>query len=318
MRIVLILLLAAALAAAQPAPPAAAPAAGGAASPRGVFVPAWPPNGAALTEDSVTASIGGTSAPVLNVQGPDDDLVMLVVLDLAGDLSLVDAARNTMIAEFDEYPNNHYIGVLSAQDGLRVLSEPTANRQQIANAIRSQQVGGRAGLLNTVETAAHLADSIGAKSGVRMAVLYITDSDIENYREDYTNPVVNSSDSRDLSRRFSDNLVKERVSRLVSGLTATQTPVFIVHLDYRTDPLNEAYQTGLLEVARATGGNAWFCRSLSGIPTEVREALDRAESLWSVRVGLPNTDVRQFDVTLAIPSQGLLEYRSRYTISAQP
>jgi hypothetical protein len=271
-----------------------------------------------LTQESVTASISGDSAPVLDVLGPEDDMVLLVVLDLAGDLSLVDAARSTLIQEFDNFPENHYVAVMSAQDGLRPLSEPTADRDRIAQAIRSQQVGGRAGLLNTVETAAHIGDSISARAGVRLAVLYITDSDIENYREDYTNPVVNSSDSRDLSRRFSDNLVKERVSRIVSGLTATQTPVFVVHLDYRTDPLNEAYQTGLLEIARATGGNAWFCRSQSGIPTEVREAVSRAESLWSVRVGLPDAEMRQFDVTLVIPNEGLLEYRSRYMVSAQP
>jgi len=281
-------------------------------------VPAWPPNGAALTEESVTASIGGASAPVLEVRGPEDDLVLVVVLDLAGDLSLVDAARDTLIGEFDEFPENHYVAVMSAQDGLRPLSEPTADREKIAAAIRSQQVGGRAGLLNTVESAAHLGDAIGARSGVRVAVLYVTDSDISNYREDYTNPVVNSSDSRDLSRAFSDGLVKERISRLVGNLTATQTPVFLVHLEYRTDPLNEAYQTGLLELARTTGGNAWFCRSLSGIPTEVREAVDRAESLWSVRVGLPDPSLRQFDVTLMIPQQGLLEYRSRYMMNERP
>jgi len=313
MRFALILLLTAAIVAAQPVPQQE----NGTSAP-GVFVPAWPPNGASLTEESITASVAGTSAPVLAVQGPQDDLVLLVVLDLAGDLSLVDAARSALINRVDEFPENHYVAVMSAQDGLRALAEPTANRQQIDEAIRSQQVGGRAGLLNTVETAAHLGDSIAGKSGVRMAVLYLTDSDIENYREDYTNPVVNSSDQRDLSRRFSDNLVKERISRLVASLTATQTPVFIVHLDYRTDPLNEAYQTGLLELARATGGNARFCRTLSGIPSQVDEAIERAENLWSVRVGLPNSDLRQFDVTLMIPQEGLLEYRSRYMVSARP
>jgi len=311
MRLIPILLLAAAVMAAQP--PAQEPG----ATSSGVFVPAWPPSGADLTTESVTASISGTEAPILAVRGPEDDLVLLVVLDLAGDLSFVEAARSALIEKFAGFPDNHYVGVMSAQDGLRVLSEPTANREQVAAAIRSQQVGGRAGLLNTVEQAARLGDSIGSKSGVRLAVLYITDSDIENYREDYTNPVVNSSDSRDLSRQFSDGLVKERVSRLVAGLTATQTPLFIVHLDYRTDRLNEAYQTGLLELARATGGDVWFSRSLGGIPSEVREAVDRAESLWSVRVALPDPGVRQFEVTLAIPQEGLLEYRSRYLLNGR-
>ncbi len=282
----------------------------------GVVVPAWSPSGADLSAESVTASIGGAAAPVLSVLGPKDDLVLMVVLDLAGDLALVDTAREALIEKISGFADNHYVAVLSAQDGLRVLAEPTGDREKVATAIRSQQVGGRAGLLNTVQTVAYLGDSIEAKSGVRMAVLYITDSDIANYREDYTNPVVNSSDSRDLSRRFSDGLVKERISRIVAGLNSTQTPLFIVHLDYRTDRLNEAYQTGLLELARATGGDAWFARSQSGIPNQVASAVDRAADLWSVRVGLPDPDARQFEVTLLAPDEGILEYRSRFQLSA--
>lgn len=282
-----------------------------------VAVPAWPSSGATLTSESVTASVDGTEAPVLAVQGPQDDLVLLTVLDLAGDLSLVDAARDALIERISGFANNHYVAVLSAQDGLHALSEPTADRERTAAAIRSQLVGGRAGLLNTIEAASGLADAIEAKSGVRLAVLYVTDSDIANYREDYTNPVVNSSDFRDLSRRFSDGLVKERISRLVSSLRTTRTPVFVVHLDYRTDRLNEAYQTGLLEVARATGGDAWFARSQSGIPAEVSKAVDRVVDLWTVRVGLPDSTARQFEVTLLTPEEGLLEYRSRFQSSAQ-
>ena len=40
------------------------------------------------------------------------------------------------------------------------------------------------------------------KSPVRVSVLYITDRNIYNYREDYTNPVINGSDPHDLSRVF--------------------------------------------------------------------------------------------------------------------
>ena len=46
--------------------------------------------------------------------------------------------------------------VLQAQNGLRVLAEPTADRAIVAEAIRAHAVGGRAGLLNTVEQAAEL------------------------------------------------------------------------------------------------------------------------------------------------------------------
>ena len=309
MRLTLILLLLAAVMAAQ------LPADDSSNASSRVFVPAWPPAGTDLTAESVTASIGGTEAPILAVRGPEDDLVLLVILDLTGDLSLVEAARQALIEHMAGFPPNYYVGVMSAQDGLHPLSEPTPDRDQAAAAIRLQQVGGRAGLLNTVEQAAQLGDSIGSRSGVRLAVLYVTDSGIENYREDYTNPVVNSSDSRDLSRRFSDGLVKERISQLVAGLSATQTPLFIVHLDYRTDRLNEPYQTGLMELARATGGSVWFCRSLSSIPSEIREAVDRATAHWSVRVALPDPQSRQVDVTLASEQGNALDYRSRYLLN---
>lgn len=310
MRGAIILLLAAATLAAQPSSNDTRQRASD------IAVPAWTVAGVDLKPDSMTASIGGSAAPILALRGPEDDLVLLVVLDLAGDLSLVQVARQALIERLGSFPSNHYVGVMSAQDGLRPLVEPSAERDQTAEAIQSQQVGGRAGLMNTVEQAAQLGDAIGSRSGVRVAILYVTDSDIQNYREDYTNPVVNSSDARDLSRRFSDGLVKERISRLVAGLTATQTPVFVVHLDYRTDRLNEAYQTGLMELARTTGGNAWFCRSLAGIPTEMNEAVDRAVNHWSVRVALPNPEVRQVEVMLAFEQGGPLDYRSRYLLTS--
>jgi len=310
MRRALIVLLTAATLAAQP--PSSKP---GGESPD-ILVPAWIDTGVGLTQETMTASIGGIDAPILALRGPEDDLVLLVVLDLTGDLSLVQVARQALDERIAQLRPNHYVAVMSAQDGLHPLVEPSGDRERTAAAILSQQVGGRSGLLNTVEQAAELGDAIGSRSGVRVAVLYVTDSDIQNYREDYTNPVVNSSDARDLSRRFSDGLVKERISRLVNGLTATQTPVFVVHLDYRTDRLNEAYQTGLMELARTTGGNVWFCRSLAGIPTEMNEAVDRAVNLWSVRVALPDPEARQIEVMLAFEQGGPLDYRSRYLLTS--
>ncbi len=101
---------------------------------------------------------------------------------------------------------------------------------------------------------------------MRVAVLYITDSDIYNYREDYTNPVVNRSDSSDLSRRFPEGLIREEISRLSDNLATAKAPVFIVHLELNRQRLNDAYQNGLLQLAETTGGVGTLCRTRQEIP----------------------------------------------------
>ena len=45
-------------------------------------------------------------------------------------------------------------------------------------------------------------------------MLYVTDSGVANYRADLLNPVINSSDSGDLSRRFADRAVQERMAEM--------------------------------------------------------------------------------------------------------
>src|SRR5262245_44138684 len=116
---------------------------------------------------------------------------------------------------------------MRAQDGLAVIADPSHDRIASAAAIRALPVSGKAGLLDTVETAAGIADAVLAKALVRVAVLYVTDSDVRNYREDFSNPVINSSDSHDLSRRFPEGLVQERITRLEQRLASMQTPLFI-------------------------------------------------------------------------------------------
>ena len=91
---------------------------------------------------------------------------------------------------------------------------------------------------------------------------YITDSEVRNYREDFTNPVINSSDSRDLSRKFPEGLIREKISRTDEALAAFQTPVFIIHIAYSAERLTRRTRTGLLQLATTTGGSATFCRSM--------------------------------------------------------
>jgi hypothetical protein len=251
-----------------------------------------------LDRAAFQATLDGKTARVLRVRGPKDDLVMLVVLDLTGDLTLIDTARGALTEKLGGLPGNNWVGLLKAQDGLQVVADPTPDRQRIAAAIGEYGATGKAGLLTTIEAAAAVGDTLMARSSVRVAIVYITDSNIYNYREDFTNPVINSSDSRDLSRRFPDQLIREKMRKLSDGLASSETPLFFVHLNYFSDPINEAYQRGLLQLAEESGGTGAFCRSRGEIPEAVERVVAAAANHWSVVVELRGMKARTATVDL--------------------
>jgi hypothetical protein len=228
-------------------------------------------------------------------------------------MALVEPARQSLIERIRELPKTTWVALLRAQDGLQVVLDPTADREKTASAIAQLPVTGKAGLLNTIETAAGIADSIAVKSGVRVAVLYLTDSDVRNYREDFTNPVINSSDSRDLSRRFPEGLIREKISKLTDTLSGCQTPVFIAHLKYSSERLNEAYQSGLMQMAFATGGTAAFARSQAEVPLLISRMIESVQAQYSVLVRLPPKASSIVNLNLRSGDRPL-SYRSRFVL----
>ena len=210
-----------------------------------VSIPAWIETDSCGATPKFEAELNGKSAAVTAQLGPASDQIILLVFDLTGDLSLIDAAKQALIAEIPKLPPNTWVGLLRAQDGLHVLVDPGADRKPLTDAIQSLSNSGEPGLLETVQPALSLADAILRKSPVRVSVVYITDSSIYSYREDYTNPVINGSDPHDLSRRFPEALIQEKISKLVEDVSPLEAPLFVVHLNYRRDRLNEAYQNGL-------------------------------------------------------------------------
>lgn len=283
-----------------------------------VRIPVWldASPGRDLSAKDFTATIGGASSRVLQVQCPDGDLVILLVLDLSsGDLTLADPAKEALNAEIRELPPNAFVGLLRAQDGLAVLHDPTANRDAIATLVAQQTLSGKTGLLATIDTAGHIADAMLEKSAVRVAILYVTDGDVRNYREDFTNPVINSSDSHDLSRRFPETLVQEKIAKLDAVLAAEQAPVFIVNVSQQGDRLNEAYQNGMKQLAETTGGAAFFSRSTTEIPEAIRRSFDAVASHYSLTLDLPEHVSRrpQIHVTLAEGGRSLT-YRTRIVL----
>lgn len=225
---------------------------------------------------------------VKSFQGPRNSTILLLVFDTVFDLARVEQARTALGQALKELPENYWVGLLRAQDGLSVLQEPTANRDLLIEKIQALQVSGKAGLLDTLEPVARLATTMQQKAGVRISVLYITDSGVANYRADLLNPVINSSDSGDLSRRFSDRAVQERMSALAQMLAGFTIPFFVMHLEYRSDTLNLAYQSGLEQIGNQSSGGALFCRTNDEIATSLTSLLQRIRAEYVIGIEPPN------------------------------
>jgi hypothetical protein len=234
-----------------------------------------------------TVQMDGKPAKVDAALTPKDSQMILVVLDLTGDFSLIDPAKQAIIDSVRKLPPTTYVSLLRAQDGLSVLVDPTSDRETIATALTGLTVTGRPGLIEVIEDVQKLADSIARKSRVRVGVIYVTDSDVEYYREDFTNPVINSSDPHDLSRKFPEQLIQEKISKLDSSLTRRQSSMHIVHLANRTDRLNDAYQNGLRRLADAAAGTSVFCRSTAEIPQAIQNAFAAAAGEYSLIIDSP-------------------------------
>lgn len=277
-----------------------------------------PPNVTLSGVDDVQALIVGSATPatIVRMNTPDTDMILMLVLDLAGDVSAADRAKEALVTGIEQLPSTTHVALLRAQDGPRVILDPTLDRAAVQEAIRSLPVTGRAAFLNSVETAAALADAILAKSTVRVAILYVTDSSVTNYREDFTNPVINSSDAGDLSRKFPEALIQEKISKVDANLLRHQAPVFIVHTNYQSDRLNEAYVNGLRQLAMTTGAIALMCRSNAEIATSIYDVMTSIVNHYSITLQLSGAQRKPIEVRLTFPkfeggAQGF-GYRSRF------
>lgn len=233
------------------------------------------------------ATIDRQDALITRVLTPSDPQMILIVLDLAGDLGAIEAAKEALTAAIEKLPPTTYVGLLRAQDGLSVLADPAQSRKPAIAAIRDLASNSRPGLLEALEPVEHLADSIARVSQVRVAILFVTDSNVSEYREDFTNPVINSSDPHDLSRRVPETLIQEKMSKVQRLLAVHETPLSVVHLAYRSDRLNEAYQNGLKQLTETLVGSSEFCRSLSEIPEAIDKALAAIVTEYTLLIAVP-------------------------------
>ena len=269
-----------------------------------ISIPAWVEEGSCGAAPKFEATFNGKPAPVTSQLGPGSDQIVLLVLDFTGEATLVDAAKEALKTEISKLPANTWVGLLRDQDGLHVLADPSPNRQPLLGAIQDLAGTGQPGLFETVTPALTMADAILRKSPVRVSVLYITDSNIYNYREDYTNPVINGSDPHDVSRVFPDALIQDKISRLADDADALEAPLFVVHLNYRGDTLNESYENGLVTLADATGGKGQVCRSMGEIPDSVAAAFERISNSWRLTLEVPPKTHNSAPIHLSAPCGG--------------
>jgi hypothetical protein len=268
-------------------------------------------NGSDVTAKQWQAYLNDRKTPVRAVLGPADNLIVLAVTDLTGDLTRVEALRTALPEALAKLGPRHYMGVLSAQDGLHALLDPTPDRHAVIERVQSLAVGGKSGLLDTIDAAAAIADGMLRKAAVRVAVLYLTDSGISNYRADYTNPIINTSDRTDLSRRFPDRLIHERIEQLSRALETCQAPIFILQLEDRSGPLEEAYQNGLKKLAEQTAGEAVFCRTPADVAAGLESLLVRIRKVYVLSLEAPAKGKRSLRVRLSAAGVEKVSYRTR-------
>lgn len=241
---------------------------------------------ASLSVSDVKITLGKLPVTVSALKGPESPALLFVAFDTVGDIANITQARKTVVEEVNALGSQFWAGLISAQEQMQVLQEPTADRSLLQQKTEELTQIGKAGLLESIQPIADLATGVLLNSEVRVAIIFITDSDIGNYRADYLNPPVNASDSRDLSRRFAGRALQEKISRIAALMARTQVPVFIVHIDPGLDPLNRSYHNGLKQLAEGTGGQCLLSKTSGDIPLSIHEAFQWAKSFYLAEFGL--------------------------------
>lgn len=234
-------------------------------------------------------------------RGPESPALLFVALDLVGDIATADQARKAIVDEVHALSIQFWAGLISGQEQMFVVQEPTGDRVLFQQKLQELTQIGKAGLLESVQPVADLATGVLLNSEVRVAIVFITDSDIGNYRADYLNPPVNASDGRDLSRRFAGRELQEKISRMAQLMARNQVPLFIVHIDPGLDPLNRSYHNGLKQLAEVSGGKCLLSKSRGDIPLNIHEAFQWAKSFHLAEFTLegPKRGYKRLEVELA-------------------
>jgi len=257
-----------------------------------------PPRNFSISEFQVTR--GKFRIEPISLSGPDSPMMIFVAFDTVGDVANITEARNAVIHEINELGSQFWVGLISANEQVTVIQEPTPSRELFSQKVEQLSQIGKAGLLDTLLPVADLATSVLLKSNVRVAVIFITDSDIGNYKSDYLNAPVNVSDSRDLSRRFAGRALQEKITRMSKAISRFQVPILVVHIAPGQDPLNRAYQNGLKQLAEIGGGKSLLSKSTGDIAATIHEAFEWARSFYLLGFRLTAAKGRYADIEITL------------------
>jgi hypothetical protein len=155
--------------------------------------------------------------------GPESPLLIVLALDTTGDLTWINTLRTGLEAFVRHLPANIQVMVVTINDGIKVVQNNTADPDALARAVQQYDITGRPGFLENVVSLEEKSDRILERYPLRVATLYVTDSDLYGYR-----------------RRFSPSDFTTEVERIKSQLWKFSAPLYVLRL-----PLAEA-QPGVL------------------------------------------------------------------------
>lgn len=223
----------------------------------------------------IAMGTAGAAAPP-PTPAPAPATVVLVVLDLSGSVDTATAVRAGLEQVVDELPARTWIGLIGVNNGFRSIVSPTRDRAALQREIEAITPSGYPGLLDHLETIESIAGQVRRAGQVDVAVVAITDSDAHDYRSNYGDQRVNSSDQHDLSRRFPGRDLQSKLQRMNRRLEGDQAPLYVVQTSPRGDTLNRLYNNGLQRFCATLGGDSWFAQSRAEIPLDIEAAFEAA------------------------------------------
>lgn len=158
-------------------------------------------------------NLGDTALPRTHYWGPDSPVLIVLALDTTGNLTWIDTLRSELAAFVADLPPNVQVMVVTVNDGIRVVQNNTRDPRLLTQAVRNYDITGRPGFLENVESLEEKSDRIFERFPMRVATLYVTDSDIYGYR-----------------RRFSSSDFTTEVERIKAQLQGFYAPIYVLRL----------------------------------------------------------------------------------------
>jgi VWFA-related protein len=219
-----------------------------------------------LKSDNFTVLMDKEPVQVDFFLNTDAPVLIPLVFDTTGDLTYIDAMRQELTRFVDNLPPGIQLMVLTANDGLKVVQNNTADKELLKKAILNYSTKGYPGFMENLLGVAEYMNKLVLKTKIKICPIVITDSDIYKYRKQYTSADLNTEAER-IKGKLQESFVPMFVLRLPAG---------------GTDTLARNYEGLMRELARSTGGEAEFPMGLAGVSSALASTLHRIHGLYVV------------------------------------